>query len=67
MAKSVCVMCVCVLWLRSYVFHMSLMDSVTHLNLGLPTLLFGGFQGMIFPSVFGARVICVLLDVRFAF
>ena len=39
-------------------FHTSFAASVTHLNLGLPTRLFGGFHGIMFSSGFGANVIC---------
>ena len=39
--------------------HMSLNVSVTHLNRGLPTRLFGGIHGKIkLVSSFGAKVIC---------
>ena len=54
--SKVCGMCVCSCLM---LFHMSLIVSVTHLNLGLPTLLLGGIHGLMVWSGSGANVTCL--------
>ena len=55
MWQKLCVMCVCSCRVRM-LFQMSLVVSVTHLNRGRPTRLFGGVHGLICFSLLGANV-----------
>ena len=59
-AKTLCDVCMCVCSSRvRLLFQMSLVVSVTHLNLGRPTLRFGGFHGIVLFSLFGPNVMCL--------